>query len=75
MTFKFKPGDRVRIKSSGEVVTVTAGGICGTLEEYIKINKLPFRYDDYNYRVDNDCHSHLQLDDFLPLTKLEKALK
>lgn len=71
----FKAGDRVRIKSSGEIVTVQAEGIFGTLEDYIKMDRLPFRYDNFKYGCDTNCHSHFKLEDFAPLTKLERALK
>lgn len=72
---KVKAGDRLRIKQTGEIVTVQAKGTLGTLEYYLKRDKLPFRYDKYDYGDGENCHSHLHLSEFTHLTKLERALQ
>lgn len=71
----FKAGDRVRIKGTNEIVTVQAKGNLGDLADYINIDRLPFRYDNFNYGKGINCHSHFKLNSFQKLTKLERALQ
>lgn len=60
---KFKAGDRIIVEGS-----------LGPLGKYIEVNRLPFRWDDYNYRDNENCHSHVNLDMIRLLTPLEKLL-